>query len=95
MRLSKERVKHMSETLAARLVHEGHVELTGQHKALVEALEGENVPIEEALKHFEEGMELVGVCERKLHEVRKRVEQILEKKGAAGTADGSEPYPAE
>lgn len=39
MRLSKERVKHMSETLAARLVHEGHVELTGQHKALVEALD--------------------------------------------------------
>ena len=39
MRLSKERVKHMSETLAARLVHEGHVELTGQHNALVEALD--------------------------------------------------------
>lgn len=39
MRLSKERVKHMSETLAERLVHEGHVELTGQHKALVEALD--------------------------------------------------------
>lgn len=39
MRLSKERVKHMSETLAARLVQEGHVELTGQHKALVEALD--------------------------------------------------------
>ncbi|HZH48383.1 MAG TPA: DUF507 family protein [Nitrospira sp.] len=39
MRLSKERVKHMSETLATRLVHEGHVELTGQHKALVEALD--------------------------------------------------------
>jgi len=39
MRLSKERVKHISETLVARLVHEGHVELTGQHKALVEALD--------------------------------------------------------
>lgn len=63
-------------------------------EALVEALEGENVPIEEALKHFEEGMELVGVCEKKLHEVRKRVEHILEKKGAA-PADESEPYPAE
>jgi len=62
---------------------------------LVETLEGENVPIEAALKHFEEGMELVGVCEKKLHEVRKRVEQILEKKGAGGAAEGSEPYPSE
>lgn len=63
-------------------------------EALVEALEGENVPIEEALKHFEEGMELVGVCEKKLHEVRKRVEQILEKKGD-GPSEDEEPYPAE
>lgn len=39
MRLSKERVKHMSETLASRLVQEGHVELKGPHKALVEALD--------------------------------------------------------
>jgi exodeoxyribonuclease VII small subunit len=61
---------------------------------LVESLEGEKVPIEEALKHFEEGMELVAVCEKKLHEVRKRVEQILEKKGT-GAADGSDPYPSE
>lgn len=63
-------------------------------EALVEALEGENVPIEDALRHFEEGMELVGICERKLHEVRRRVERILEKKGAA-PADGDEPYPSE
>ena len=63
-------------------------------EALVETLEGESVPIEEALKHFEEGMELVGVCERKLHEVRKRVEQILEKKAAA-PAEDEEPYPSE
>jgi len=39
MRLSKERVKHMAETLAVRLVQEGHVALHGQHKSLVEALD--------------------------------------------------------
>jgi hypothetical protein len=39
MRLSKERVKHMAETLAARLVQEGHVALLAQHKALVEFLD--------------------------------------------------------
>lgn len=63
-------------------------------EALVEALEGENVPIEEALRHFEEGMELVGVCEGKLREVRKRVEKILEKKGAAAAGE-EDPYPSE
>jgi hypothetical protein len=39
MRLSKERVKHMAETLAARLVQEGHVALRAQHKSLVEVLD--------------------------------------------------------
>jgi uncharacterized protein len=39
MRLSKERVRHMAETLAGRLVQEGHLSLTGTHKALVEALD--------------------------------------------------------
>lgn len=38
MRLSKERVRHMAETLAARLVQDGHLALTGTPKALVEAL---------------------------------------------------------
>ena len=45
MRLSKERVKHMAESLAARLVQEGHVALLGQQKLLVEALD--NVVTEE------------------------------------------------
>ena len=39
MRLSKERVRHMAETLAARLVQDGHLALTGTPKALVEALD--------------------------------------------------------
>jgi hypothetical protein len=39
MRLSKERVRHMAETLAARLVQDGHLALTGTPKALVETLD--------------------------------------------------------
>jgi uncharacterized protein len=39
MRLSKERVRHMAEALAARLVQEGHVALSGTSKALVETLD--------------------------------------------------------
>jgi hypothetical protein len=39
MRLSKERVHHMAETLATRLQQEGHVELTGDGKAFVQLLD--------------------------------------------------------
>ena len=39
MRLSKERVRHMSEALATRLQQEGHVEMAGDRKAFVEALD--------------------------------------------------------
>lgn len=39
MKLSKERVAHMAESLAQRLVQEKLVQLTGSHKALVETLD--------------------------------------------------------
>jgi hypothetical protein len=39
MRLSKERVRHMAESLAGRLQEEGHVELVGERKAFVETLD--------------------------------------------------------
>lgn len=38
MRLSKERVRHIAESVANKLQQEGHVELVGDRKALVEAL---------------------------------------------------------
>jgi hypothetical protein len=47
MRLSKERIRHMADSLATRLEQEGHVVLTGQHKAFVDSLE--HVVIEELL----------------------------------------------
>jgi len=39
MRLSKERVRHMAETLTGRLQEEKHIELVGERKGLVEALD--------------------------------------------------------
>lgn len=39
MKLSKERVAHLAQTLGARLQAQGYVELTGTPKALAEALE--------------------------------------------------------
>lgn len=38
MRLSKERVRHMAESLTSRLQEEGHIEL-GERKGFVEALD--------------------------------------------------------
>ena len=39
MRLSKERVRHMAEGLVGRLKQEGHIELVGERKGFVEALD--------------------------------------------------------
>ncbi|WP_455244204.1 DUF507 family protein [Petrachloros mirabilis] len=39
MRLSRERVRHMADALASRLVQEGHVVLTGQDRAFADAID--------------------------------------------------------
>ena len=39
MRLTKERVRHMAESLAMRLQQEGHVDLVGDRNAFVDALD--------------------------------------------------------
>lgn len=39
MRLSKERVRHMAERLIGRFQDEGHIELIGDRKGFVEALD--------------------------------------------------------
>lgn len=44
---------------------------------ITQNLEGGNLPLEESLKKFEEGMELVNFCERKLEEVEKRIRVLM------------------
>ena len=39
MRLSKERIHHMADSLAARLQQDGHVAVTGDRKAFVEVID--------------------------------------------------------
>jgi hypothetical protein len=39
MRLSKERVRHMVESLAGRLQADGHIELVNERKGLIEVLD--------------------------------------------------------
>lgn len=68
MRLSKERIHHMAESLAARLLQEGHLDVTGDRKAFVETLDaaitGElviedklNTEVRQMLKAYEKQIE--------------------------------------
>ncbi|MFO0705559.1 MAG: DUF507 family protein [Nitrospira sp.] len=68
MRLSKERIRHMAESLTARLQQEGHLDVTGDRKAFVEVLDaaitGElsiedklNTEVRQMLKAYEKQIE--------------------------------------
>ena len=47
-------------------------------EAIVEKLEGSDVPLEEALGLFEEGVRLSKACHKKLAEAEKKVQILLE-----------------
>lgn len=48
---------------------------------ITQALEEGNLPLEESLKKFEEGMELINFCEKKLEEVEKRISVLTKEEG--------------
>jgi exodeoxyribonuclease VII small subunit len=53
----------------------------GELEALVEKLEGGDVPLEEALKTFERGVALTRECQTALKSAQQRVEILLKKNG--------------
>ena len=68
MRLSKERVRHISESLATRLQQEGHVAIIGDHKSFVEQIDHAileelsvedrlNAEVRQLLKAYEQDIE--------------------------------------
>lgn len=57
-----------------------------QLQAVVQKLEGGNLPLEEALKQFEEGVRLTRACQEQLFAAEQRVE-ILMKADANGNID--------
>jgi exodeoxyribonuclease VII small subunit len=70
-------------------------ELLGRLRALVERLEGGNLPLEESLRAFEEGMEL---CKRGaviLDGAEKKVEMLLGGGGSGGAATAPFEMPDE
>ncbi len=66
-------------------------EALAQLEALVARLEGGDLPLEEALRLFEEGIRLTRLCTARLEDAERRVHLLTRK------ADGSEeevPFPA-
>ncbi|MCA1799285.1 MAG: exodeoxyribonuclease VII small subunit [Xanthomonadaceae bacterium] len=50
---------------------------------LVETMESGDLPLDEALRHFERGIALTRLCQAALKQAELKVEQLLEKNGRA------------
>lgn len=83
MRLSKERVRHMAESLAEHLHDAGHIELVGERKAFVDALDQAmthelsaedrvNAEVRQLLKAYERQIELGQVDYQKMFQMVKQ-----------------------
>jgi len=44
-------------------------------------LEGDEVSLDVSLKHYEEGMKLISICNKRLQEAKKKVEVLVKKDG--------------
>jgi exodeoxyribonuclease VII small subunit len=64
----------------------------GRLEEVVQRLEGANLSLDEAMKLFEEGVELARECQKQLTEAESRVEMLLKKANGNMVA---EPFPAE
>jgi exodeoxyribonuclease VII small subunit len=58
---------------------------------IVRKLESANLPLDEAMKLFEEGMELSRDCQQQLEQAEARVEILLKKAGGELAAQPFEP----
>ena len=61
-------------------------------EALVEELEGGDLPLDTAMKKFEQGIKLTRGCQAALKDAEQRVEILLK---SAGGDDALEPFEAE
>ena len=83
MRLSKERVRHLAESLTSRLHEGGHIEVVGDRKALVETLDQAityelcaedrvNAEVRQMLKAYEQQIEQGQVDYQKMFQMVKQ-----------------------
>ena len=57
---------------------------------IVSSLEGGELPLEQSLKLFEEGIKLARICNARLEEAERKVEILLKDKGGKMTAKSFE-----
>ena len=53
----------------------------GRLEQVVEEMGSDKLPLEDLIKRYEEGIQLVKICEEKLQAVEKRVEILMRKAG--------------
>lgn len=56
-------------------------------KDIIRKLESGNLPLEDSIKLFQKGTELISSSHKKLNEIRKKVEIIVEKNGTTKFED--------
>lgn len=61
---------------------------TGRLDEIVAALERSDIPLEESLKLFGEGAELLAVCEAKLSDAKLKIEKLFPEKNDTEVLDG-------
>jgi exodeoxyribonuclease VII small subunit len=60
-------------------------------KEIIQKLESGNLPLEDSIKLFQEGTELISFSHKKLNEIRKKVEILVEDKDGEITFEEFEP----
>lgn len=53
---------------------------------LVREMEGGEISLEKMMSHFEEGSRLLDFCSKKLNEIERKIEQLVQKDGKIETA---------
>jgi exodeoxyribonuclease VII small subunit len=64
-------------------------------ESIVRDMEAGDLPLDSALKSFEEGIRLIRFCSAKLDETERRVEQLLEKENSLQTKHFQDEDPHE
>ena len=60
-------------------------------ETIVREMESGELSLEKMMKHFEEGMSLVGVCSAKLNEVERKIELLVKQGGQTTLAPFETP----
>ena len=69
------------------MTKESFEEALAKLEKITQDLEEGDLPLEESLKHFDEGIKLAEYCNRKLNDAQKKVEILLKKDDTLTSVD--------